>query len=476
MGQMVDQIAKHLPTSNDQIKKELEQRVEALKEMSDMILDEWIQFEEKMSEKIGHHFPTILIQSTIKDFENYLNMDKTSSDNLSTEKIDNKIIGNITVAKEEFYKGKGYFDLGLFNKSYDIFKQIILEDPDYEFARLYFAYSALFSENKEEALHHFSLLVKSSANSKIRAVCLNAMGIIHFEELLYEGANRYFEQAIKEDHNLHVAYYNLGMTLYTEGNYKEAIQKWETYLELTHDPDVDLIFYLSNSYLRLGQYSAAMDIVRIMLPQNHEQILLQLGKFFEDVDQFEDAIKCYKSIVSQNPVNSEALHGIGWNQWLLNNDDEQIVPLLKKALSLDKDNQNIHFSLAWIYFHQNNIEEAEKTTLWLLQKNNHSPLAISLSFLLALQKGDQRLAEERIQLLQEEKDQRNRALAEMFMGKLKLKQNLLLEALESFKKSVWNNPQLKENYVLQGFAYYLSQDNERAEAILKKQQSVTFLK
>ncbi len=458
MGQKVEEIASLLPTNDLKVKQQLEGQVEAIKQISDTILDEWIQFEEKMQLKIGGHFPDIFTPSTITETTAIQTMTHAGGE------------------KEDFYKAKGYYDLGLYKKSYSILSEFVFKEPDHEFARLYLAYSAHLSEMKEEALQHFSLLRSSSINSKIRAVCCNSIGIILFDELQYEGANRFFSQAIQEDKNLFVAHYNLGMSYYIEGNYKEAIKAWETYLELTHDHDLDLILYLSNSYLRLGQYSMAMEIVQIMLPQNDEKVLLQLGKFFEDAMQYDEAIDCYRNLQKQNPKQIEGLHGLGWNLWLLNQSNDQSIAILKKALCLDSGNLNILFSLAWMYFHLNKIEDSEKVIQYILDKDNKSPLAVSLSLLIALHKGDQLLVEERIKQLQEQKDQRNRALGEMFMGKLKLRQNRLQDALDSFKRSVRNNPHLRESYLLQGFVYFINHEYEMAEKYFKKQNIVTFIK
>lgn len=467
MKQKVEEIARLLPTKDENLKRALDEQVEAMKMMSDTILDEWIQLEEVMLTKIGAHFPNILSQPSIQDFK-------------SNVPSKTPILGVSSIMshadKKDFYRAKGYYDLGLYHKSYDVLIEYIQNEPDDEYARLFLAYSALFIERIEEALQHFSLLKSASKDSKIRAVCLNAIGIIHFEEMQFEGANHSFRQAIQEDEHLFSAYYNVGITYYIDGSYKEAIQAWEKYLELTHDTDLDLVLYLSNSYLRLGQYPMAMEIVQIMLPHDHEQVLLQLGKFFEDARQYDETIECYRNILAKNPRHSEALHGLGWNLWLLDPFNQECIPVLKKALSLDHNNTNIIFSLAWIYFHQNMIEDADRVNRILLAKDDHSPLTISLSLLIALQKGDQQLAENLINQLQEQKDQRNRALGDLFMGKLKLRQNRLQEALDSFKRSVRNNPHLKESYILQGFASALGREKNLAEKHFKKQNIVTFNK
>lgn len=469
MDQLVEQIANLLPSTDEGTKKELEKQVIAIKKISDSVLDEWLRFEESMVSKIGVHFPHVLKQPMFDDLQGML-VPELPLVKESKQPIQG-ISDSAPITKEEFYKAKGYFDLGLYQDSYTLLNEIIKKDPDYEFARLYLAYSAFFISQKEIAMHHLNLLKSSTANTKIRAVCNNALGILHFDEMKYENATRFFKEALKEDQNLFVSYYNLGMTHYMEGSYREAIQMWETYLSLTHDPDLEVVFHLSNCYLRLGQYTTALEIVKSLLPQNQNQTFLQLGKFFEDAKQYEEASLCYENILKLNPGNSEAIHGLAWNRWLINNQDSQCILLLKKALSLDKDNTNIFFSLAWIYFHQNNIPAAKKITDWLSKNEEASPLIITLTLLIALRQDDKILVEAQIQQLQDQKDLKSRALGELFSGKLKLTQSHFQEAIDSFKRSIRNNPQLKESYILQGVAHYLSHENEKAVSLLKKAQT-----
>lgn len=373
---------------------------------------------------------------------------------------------------EAFIKAKGYFDLGMYAQSYIILQELSLKHTDNEMVCLYLAYSAFFTDRREEAVHHFTLLKSSAVHSQIRAICFNAIGIINFDEHQYDHARRAFSQALKEDANLFAAYYNLGMVHYVEGNYKEAITEWENYLQLTKDEDLELFLYLSSCYLKLGQYALAMDIVQRMIPQNHEQVLLQLGKFYEDINKHEEAIACYKNLLKQNPKHCEALHGIGWNQWLIHAENEQSIPLLKKALSIQQDNTNIAFSLAWIYFHKGLTVQSEKINQWLLSLDPSSPVGTALAVLIAMRKGDNQHAEAEISLLREQKEIRNRALGDLLFGKLKLQQHVINEAIEAFSRSAHSNPHLQDSYLMQGIAYYLNNEIEKASIVLKKQQFI----
>lgn len=457
INQMVDQIAARLPIHSNEERAQIEKQVLELKKLGDTILDEWINFEEGMIDKIGPYFPALLNDSVLTEFQSQT----AHPDIKEREEI------------PAFFKAKGYFDLGIYQESYPLLKEVVHQEPDHEFARLYFAYSAIFLGKKEEAVKHFTLLEKTTSSPKVRAVCLNALGILNFDDGKFETAGTFFEQAIEWDHGLFVAYYNLGMVCFAQRRFNEAIQHWEEYLILTHDHDLELIFNLSNAYLKLGQYQKTIQLWKKHASENQEQILFQLGHFFEDAHQYEEAIACYKNILMRKPNEAEALHGYGWNLWLHTNDPDMALPLLKKALSLEPHNLNFAFSLSWIYFHLNYTDEVERAVNWILQQDDRFPLALSLSFLISVKKGDLKRAEEWTEKLREQKPDHHRALGELFLGRLRLTQNHLQEAIQSFRRSVWNNPHLRESYLLQGLAYYLNQEIEKAEEIWKKHHFIS---
>lgn len=465
MAKMVDEIASLLPANNDKIKQQLYAKATSLKRMSDSILDEWVKFDEQLTTKIGPHFPDL--------FEIYeeksLSLPLNTSDTKGIQKP-------LPLRDQAFLQGKGYFDLGLFDKSFHIFEQVIGRCPDDELARLYCAYSAMYVGRKEEAVHQFTLLIQSSTMPEIQAVCSNAMGILYFEEQQLDRALQCFSQAIQYDQKLYVARFNLAMAHYCLGNYKEAIQNWEMYLHGVQEQDVELLLYLCSSYLRLGKYDVAQTIIQKFLSDHNGQILLQLGKFYEEAQQYEQAILCYRKISSLEPNNSEALHGIGWNLWLLRPDNQETIPLFKKALSLDPNNSNILFSLAWVFFHENEVEQAKRIVHWLLQQKKPMSLIRSLAFLLALHEDKIEEANEHLRHLQQDLDQKTRALADLLQGKLKLKEKRFEEAIFSFKKAIWNNPNLRESALLQGIAYFLNHEHDKAYEVLKNHNIATFVR
>jgi tetratricopeptide (TPR) repeat protein len=454
MNEMVEEIASHLPVSDESEEKRIAGQVKELKRLSDMILDGWIQLEEALDQKIKPHFPEAFPE-TLTTFP------KSPVPLPEQEPMDEN--------QSSFIKAKGYFDLGMYHESYPLFKEVIKKDPDHEIARLYFAYSGLFLDKGDEAKIHFSLIERTSPNPRIRAISLNALGIIKFRASVYDQAEHCFTQAIELDEELFVAYYNLALNNYTQGRYSQAISLWEQYLALSKEMDLELALYLSNCYLRLGQYQKAIDVWHHLSQEDENQILMQLGHFFEDIHHFAEAVQIYRQILFNQPNHAEALHGLAWNLWHLNQ-DPSAIPLLKKALSISRDNLGFIFSMAWIYFHLGKLQEAERLTAWMLKADHDYPLSYSMAFLIAMKKNDRIQAERWANRLREENDQSNRALGELFLGKLRLSQQNYEEAIRSFQISVWKNPSLRESALLQGLAHFLNGEPEKAENIWKKHQ------
>lgn len=457
LSKMVEQIADRLPSANEHLLEKLESEVHAIRKISDSVLTEWLKFEQDMTDKIGKHFPKQFSTSTFFDFMQMTEAEINGKGNLDhSQSLDEDA---------HYLQAKGYFDLGLYKKSFSLLMPYIASHPDNEIARLYFAYSAFYSENREEAIRHFQLLKVSSTNAFIRAVSYNALGIIQFDEMQYSAAKRSFAHAMKEDNTLYSAYYNLGMAFHIAGDYKQAIRVWEQYMELTHDHELELLFFLSNCYLKLGNHQSASSVIQLLVPHHHEQSLALLGKFFEETKQHSEAIKCYRKLLELNASHSEAYHGLGWNTWLADESNEEAIPLLKKALSLQTDNLNVVFSLAWIYFHKKQYEDSNRTNQWLLTHDPDSPVANSLAFLLAIQHNDLEKGKKYSVLLQEHQDTRTRALGELLAGKLQLQQFQLREAISSFKRSIRQNPSLKESHLMKNLEYIWSDVHDKVTKI-----------
>lgn len=479
LNETIDEIAKHLPPKPQEEKIWIE-KVRALRKMSDEILDHWVEFEERFDEKLRPYFASWIGASVIGGEGD--GSSGTDSGMGSDDWIDQKEASQVqppqthVPSKEEperpwfdperrdqFRKAKGYFELGMYQKSLELFNEIIAGEPEQPIPRLYLAYSAFFTGEIEEAKRQFHFLQRTEKAEKIHLLCSNALGMIAFHEESPEMAEQHFRKALQIRKDFLEAQYNLGVVLFSMGRYSEAIQVWEEYLAGRGSFDLELAIHLSSAFLRLGKYEKAIQVWKTGHFKEKKRFIYMLGEFFERMEQFGAAFSCYREIARLSPKEAEAYHGMGWNLWLLGDKGEEAVPLLKKAISLGGDPLNIGFSLAWILMHEGELEMAEKIAQGLSLRYPDSPLPAALSSTLALMREDREKAALYANRLREMDGEKSKALGDYFYGKIELSRDFLAEAIAAFQSSIRRNPLLRESRLLQGLAYYLSGELKKAE-------------
>lgn len=459
LNETLDEIADHLPPP-PQEEKLWTEKVKALRKMSDAILDGWILLEERFDEKIRPFFIDLFGPSLIGE-----EVEPKESPPVSKEVGGKGAPWIDPEHKDVFQRARGYFELGMYGLSFRLLKKMILQEPEQPLLRLYYAYSAFFSGEIEEARRQFSFLEQTVEDRRIRTICFNALGILSFHEGKPELAEKNFRQALKLTEDFNAARYNLGLCLSSFGRYQEAVETWEEYLSRRGSFDMELALNLSSALLRLGRYEKAIAVWRKGGFKNQKGLYLLLGQFFERSKEYSKAILCYREVLKSQPEDAEALHGLGWNLWLSGREKGEAVALLKKALSLHRDPLNIGFSLAWIYLHEGEWKSAERIAQELFRLYPDSPLPIALSSSIALMKEDWQGAEMEANRLREMEGEKIKALGDYFYGRIRLSQRSLEEAISAFQRSIRKNPFLKESKLLQGLSYYLSGELRKAEEV-----------
>ncbi|MBE3553892.1 MAG: tetratricopeptide repeat protein [Thermicanus sp.] len=469
LNKAVEDIAVHLPPS-PQEEKEWAEKVKALRKMSDEILEGWIQFEEHFDEKIRPFFMEWLGPSPFEGVENAQKKEETVEHDGEASILGKKLESEKLSSdhKEDFKRARGYFELGMYHESYQILESLVKEEPNHPLLRLYFAYSALYSGEKGEAKRQFSLLEQTVTDEKIRVLCFNALGILAYNEGDFQGAEKRFTQALSLQEEFQAARYNLGVSFFSQERYVEAISQWEEYISRRGTLDMELAIHLTSAFLRLGRFRKALQVWEVGGFQDKKGLLLLLGKFFERLEHFTESVACYREILKTNTEEVEALHGLGWTLWLSTGEVNEAVPILKKALSLTRDHLNIGFSLAWIYLHHGEWEEAGKVVETLLRRDPDAALPLALSTLLSSLKGSWQEAEAYANRLRQMAGDRNRALGEFVYGRILLSQHHLEEAIAAFQRSIRKNPYLRESFVLQGLSFYLNGQFDKAEEVWRR--------
>ncbi len=170
MHEILDDIIKEYPASSGNRKHELEEQLRTLKAMNDAYIDNWLQFEEKMSIIISH---------------------------MHNEE-DNDWLHH-GLSSEQFRRGQGYYKLFMFEQAIKEFEKLVAEFGDFLIARMYLAMGYLQKGELDEASRHFHLIVSLTDNRKFLAITYNALGCIQAKKGNVEQACEYFQKAIDLD-------------------------------------------------------------------------------------------------------------------------------------------------------------------------------------------------------------------------------------------------------------------------------------
>lgn len=189
MNDMLDEIIKFYPVAQGVQKQEYAKKWHLLKAMSDGIIEEWLNFEEKMGEFR----------------QSWANPDSGKSYELPEMHCD------------AFVKGQGYYKLMMFSQALPQFKLAVEEFPDSVVARTYLAMCHVHLDESAEAVPHFWRVLEGTATKRLRSIIYNALGCIEAQKGLPAKAKEYFTLAHHHDPSLAEPLANLEACMQSTG-------------------------------------------------------------------------------------------------------------------------------------------------------------------------------------------------------------------------------------------------------------------
>lgn len=164
MNDMLEEIAQDFPIAKGTQKQELGKKWQMLKHMSDGIIEEWLSFEEKMSD--------VRKSWGVPDSDDVVELPEMKSGT--------------------FVKGQGYYKLMMYSHAAEQFKRTTEEFKDSLLARIYLAMSYLNLDDTREAGRHFQWVLPLTENKRLRSIIYNALGCIEAKMCQMDKAQDYF--------------------------------------------------------------------------------------------------------------------------------------------------------------------------------------------------------------------------------------------------------------------------------------------
>lgn len=200
MNDMLDEIIKSYPSAEGLNKQELLQKWNLLKRMSDGMLDEWLMFEEKMSQ--------------VRE------MDKPAS----LEPEQEAVTALPELHLECFSRGQGYFKLQMYPQAIMQFSRVVTDHPESALTRFYLALAYLNLEQMAEAGTHLQQIMYLKGSPRLKGLVCNALGCIQAKLANPEAACSLFAQALQYDPTLTEPLYNMEACRLNRGKLQYANQ------------------------------------------------------------------------------------------------------------------------------------------------------------------------------------------------------------------------------------------------------------
>lgn len=258
----------------------------------------------------------------------------------------------------------------------------------------------------------------------------------------------------------------LARTLLEKGQPEKVIAQYSDKKIESLAEQASLHSILAKAQLALGSTSKADSEIKSALsanPSNLEARILKTRLLALNKD-FLSANKLLKDIQHDFPLNSESWQ-LNGDILLFNGQQDEALKAYENAIKADNSNLSAYESTIWILLDKNNIEKAQKEVDKLkiaLPNNQQTKFFIAL---IAMEKGDIKLAKETTQQLL--KISPDSALALQLAGSIELSNGSLNQASTYFSKALTIDPERVRIRLLLAKTYLQSGDSLKAIKVLQ---------
>ena len=428
-----------------------------LRQVSDRVVDLWLQFEERLSRAIqsikqqeGQHAEEALgSQELGQDLSSLSAALKTNPGQEAAEegKVPETLGSSSPRYEHLFRRGEGFYHLRMYPDARECFAELVAALPDWEMGRIYYAYSLLFTEERELAMREFRLLGKSAGSSDVAAISCNALGCMLAEEGQWLEAAQAFKAALEASGEKSAARYNLALCYLLDGDVREALEEIEAYLrDCPHDWEAQLLWLRAAHVLLVTDAEHALippDSLKLPTREMDSSVLREMAALYESAGSYHRAQICYFFLAEALPRVGWTWHGLAWNTWLITG-TRRAATLMKKAISLDPQNLDFAFSYGWMQLFDGKLDEAMEAFRRILEKQADHRLAQSGMISAYEKQGEIQAAKQLAKAFLQDARPYVRALGLFHLGRLSMVEENWLMAEQYFQRAASLGEQLRE--------------------------------
>ena len=214
-------------------------------------------------------------------------------------------------------------------------------------------------------------LKKAVAVSPHSAEALNALGFSYSSLAGHDNARlaaTYFKKALEADPSYYVTYFNYGVLLFGQKQFKEAIEVHKKALELKPD-------FMSAHY---GIFRATYQVDKTAALQMMEELgkqsqsdFLELARLLFQEEEYELAYRCIQKVKAKN---HEAMEWQGVMEFHLDKFEES-EKSFQQSISLGSTKPHVWFNLGYSQEMQQKYQEAVKSYEAAAKMDEHGPAA-----------------------------------------------------------------------------------------------------
>ncbi len=144
--------------------------------------------------------------------------------------------------------------------------------------------------------------------------------------------------------------------------FEEGIFILENVLVADGRPLTDIFILLANMYERQGDHEASENIFKqaLSIHPNNDDLFYEFALFLYRWDKIIRALTIMKKVIALNPDHAKALNFIGFTWADRDENLEQALEYIKRAVYLKPENGYIRDSLGWVYFRLGYLDKARK--------------------------------------------------------------------------------------------------------------------
>ncbi|MDD7610658.1 MAG: tetratricopeptide repeat protein [Spirochaetales bacterium] len=172
-------------------------------------------------------------------------------------------------------------------------------------------------------------------------------------------AARLYKLLLKDDDS-NITYLKALANVYVKSNEDEkAIPYYEQIINF-YPHDIEAMNSLGAIYRRIKKYQKSVEILKkAQHEQNISSVNYNLGFTFKEMGNYEDAIECFESVITENPDDVLTYNHLG-SIYLLQKNYEKSVNSFKHGLQVDQNHPILNYNLARCYAESKNYRDSIK--------------------------------------------------------------------------------------------------------------------